>query len=215
MSALCHDIIHASFARRSITRIKDTGLSKTDVNQERKALSERITLTKDVPKESHEDTTNNKHSSSSAETDSEESETSEESSEEASEGQEIMLRATTKIISKKPGSESDSESEKNPKNSRATQNGSNVANSPRTRNPTFLRMNNKNVVSTSATTNSYTSRPINSVARTYPAAGRQMSAVERREDTGKRSLLLLLCTYIETIMIRKYNQTLFSSSIEL
>ncbi|XP_046845850.1 protein phosphatase 1 regulatory subunit 12B-like isoform X1 [Xenia sp. Carnegie-2017] len=163
--------------RRSITRIKDTGLSKTDVNQERKALSERITPTKDVPKESHEDTTNNKHSSSSAETDSEESETSEESSEEASEGQEIMLRATTKIISKKPGSESDSESEKNPKNSIATQNGSTVANSPRTRNPTFLPMNNKNAVSTSARTNSYTSRPINSVARTYPA-------VERREDTG-------------------------------
>lgn len=179
---MCYNL----FNRRSITRIKDTGLSKTDVTQERKALADRIVaqtpkepLIKELKQEVQE-----KESSSSAQSDSEESEDSEESSEEESDGKEDQRRKVSETFAKKPGSESDSESEKNNRVSNTVVSQP-VTNNPRARNPAFSRFDNRNAVSTATSTNTVTSRALNSTSRIYNPS-RQTTSTDRKEDTTSR-----------------------------
>lgn len=171
--------------RPSITRIKDPGLSKTDVNQERMALADR--KAEQTPKEpiinESQPEAVEKPSSSSAESDSEESDDSDESSGEESEEKENRRRKVSEKLTTKPGSESDSESEKNNGVSNAGKNKP-VTNNIRGRNPAFFRFDNKNAVSTATTANTVTSRGLTSTARIYPA--RQTSATEKKEETGTR-----------------------------
>ena len=155
------------------------------MTQERKALQERIAVqptTKEplIPESKQE--TQSKNSSSSAETDSEESESSGESSE--SEGKENQRRTVSEKFATKPGSESDSESEKNNRVSNSGKNQTPVTNNVRVRNPVFSRFDNKNAVTTATATNSVTSRPLNSTSRIYSSTSRQTSATEKKEETG-------------------------------
>lgn len=171
--------------RRSITRIKDPGLSKTDVTHERKALADRIA--EQTPKEPFMNESQpeavEKPSSSSAESDSEESDDSDESSGEESDEKENQRRKVSETLATKRGSESDSESEKNNGVSNAGKNQP-VTNNIRGRNSAFSRFDNKNAVSTATTANTVTSRAQTSTARIYPA--RQTSATEKKEETGTR-----------------------------
>ena len=168
-----------SLFRRSITRIKDTGLSKTDVSQERKAMAavQKETLIKESKHETQE-----KSSSSDSDSDSE-GETSE-SSEEPSDEKENQRRAMSEKLAPKRGSETDSESEKNQAVTNSVKNQA-VVNNVRGRISPYSRLDNKNIVST-ATTNTTSGRNVNTTAtsRFTSAVNRQPpAAVEKKEET--------------------------------
>lgn len=156
------------------------------MTQERKTLADRIavqTTKESFIKESKQEA-EEKPSSSSADSDTEESEDSEESSGVESEEKEKQRRKVSEKLAWKRGSESDSESEKNNRVSNAGKNQP-VANNIQGRNPAFSQFDNKNAVSTATTTNTVTSRVLNSTSRIYPA--RQTSATEKKEETGTRN----------------------------
>jgi hypothetical protein len=90
----------------------------------------------------------------------------------------------------KPGSESDSESEKNNRVSNSGKNQTPVTNNVRGRTPAYSRFDNKNAVTTATTTNSVTSRTLNSTSRIYPSTARQTSTTEKKEETSMYSLYL-------------------------
>ena len=134
--------------------------------------------------ESKQEAQNDKSSSSSAETDSEESDSSEESSVEESDSKENQRRVVSEKFATKRGSESDSESEKNNRVSNLVKNQTPATNNVRGRNPAFSRFDNKNAVTTATTTNSVTSRTLNSTSRIYPSTARQTSASEKKDEAG-------------------------------
>lgn len=160
--------------RSSITRIKDTGLSKTDVSQERKALA--AVQKETVIVEAKHETRAKVSSESSTETDYEGDET-DQSTSEGSDGKEAQRAVVWEKFEKKPGSESDSESERNNRVRNAVKNQP-VMNNVRDRTPPYSRIENKNSVSTSV--GNPPSRYLNSTSRNY--SGRQQQ-VEKKEET--------------------------------
>ena len=95
-------------------------------------------------------------------------------------------------LAKKRGSESDSESEKNNRVTNSVKNQTPpVTNNIRGRNPAFSRFDNRNAVTTATTSNTVTSRALNSTSRLYPSTARQTSTTEKKEETGMCLFLLI------------------------